>query len=110
MEHEIMDINVALASNKTEHESFKRRFEVLEKESHERTQILLQLKDQSNEIKNLAESVKSLTENIGKLEQRVKKLEQKPADTASKLVFEIIKYVVLAGVGAVIALLSKGGI
>lgn len=109
MENKIMDINAALASNKTEHESFKRRLTELEKQSNEKTAILVQLQKQSDEIKSLSESIKSMVEGIEKLEKRVSELEQKPGHNARKLWYEVVKYIVLAGLGAAIAMLSKGG-
>ena len=71
----------------------------------ERTAVTLQR--QSDAIDALHEKIDILTERMRSVSGRVSVIEKEPGERWKKIGFEIIKYIVLAAVGAVIGYLSK---
>ena len=95
-EGKCLEMSNTLAKNEQEHKSFRRRLDELEKEAQKQNGVLVTLQRQG---------VKATVENIDK---RVDSIEHEPADKWKKVTFEIVKYIVIAAVGAAIAIIMKG--
>ena len=96
------------ASNKTEHQSFKRRLTNLEEAAKERTEMLLAIQRQGAAIENIGKKVGEIAVSVGKVEKRVDEIEQEPGEQFKKLRYEILKYIVLAVVGVAVGYFIKG--
>lgn len=71
----------------------------------EHTAVTLQ--KQSDAIDALHEKVDRLAERMRSVSGRVSVIEKEPGERWKKIGFEIIKYIVLAAVGAVVGYLAK---
>ena len=96
------------AANETEHASFRRRLDKLEEADKERTEMLLAIQRQGTAIENIGKKVGEIAVNVGDVKKRVDEIEQEPADNYKKLKYEIIKYIVLAVLGAFVGYFIKG--
>lgn len=107
-EEQYAEVKAELASNGTEHGSFRRRLDEHDEkiEKLQQTQILLERL--TNAVNNLSNGVGELKTTVQRVDSRVAALEQEPADKWKKITWEIIKAVVMAVVGAGIVLLTKG--
>ena len=72
----------------------------------ERTAVTLQR--QSDAIDSLHEKVDGLAQEMRSVSGRVAAIEKEPGERWKKISFEIIKYIVLAAVGAAIGYIMKG--
>ena len=102
------EIKAKLASNDTEHGSFRRRLDEHDEKIDKLQQTQIQLVNLTNAVNNLATGVGELKTTVQRVDSRVAALEQEPADKWKKITWEIIKAVVMAVVGAGIVLLTKG--
>ena len=111
-EHDILDLKTKVdeqtAANKAEHESFKRRLKDLEDGGKERTEMLLAIQRQGDAIQSMDKKMDGISASVGRVEKRVDEIEKEPADKWKKISFEIVKYVVLAVVGAAVGYFLKG--
>ena len=111
-EHDFMDLKGQVdretAANETEHASFRRRLDKLEEAGKERTEMLLAIQRQGTAIENIGKKVGEIAVSVGNVEKRVDEIEQEPADNYKKLKYEIIKYIVLAVLGAFVGYFIKG--
>lgn len=107
-EEQYAEVKAELASNGTEHGSFRRRLDEHDEkiEKLQQTQILLERL--TNAVNNLSNGVGELKTTVQRVDSRVAALEQEPADKWKKITWEIIKAVVMAAVGAGIVMLTKG--
>lgn len=107
-EEQYAEVKAELASNGTEHGSFRRRLDEHDEkiEKLQQTQILLERL--TNAVNNLSNGVGELKTTVQRVDSRVAALEQEPADKWKKITWEIIKAVVMAVVGAGIVVLTKG--
>lgn len=107
-EEQYAEVKAKLASNETEHGSFRRRLDEHDEkiEKLQQTQILLERL--TNAVNNLSNGVGELKNTVQRVDSRVAALEQEPADKWKKITWEIIKAVVMAVVGAGIVVLTKG--
>lgn len=78
------------------------RIEVLEESVQRQTEILLALQRQGDAIETMNKKIDTVSEGVDTLNKRVVQLEQEPVEKWKKIGFEIVKYVVLAVVGAVV--------
>ena len=92
----------AAAENRSEHASFRRRLDELEVSTRRQNEILITLQRQADAIEALNKKLDKLTGSLEGVAARVQAMEQEPGERWKKLGFEIIKYLVLAAVGAVI--------
>ena len=72
----------------------------------QKTQV--QLANLTNAVNNLATGISDVKTAVQGVDKRVAELEREPGEKWKKVTWEIIKAIVLAGVGAGIALLTKG--
>lgn len=111
-EHDILELKTKVdeqtAANKAEHESFKRRLGALEEAGKERTEMLLAIQRLGDAQESVAEKVAGIATSVDGVEKRLDKIEKEPAETSKKLRYEIIKYVVLAILGAFVGYFIKG--
>lgn len=111
-EHDFMDLKGQVdretAANETEHASFRRRLDKLEEAGKERTEMLLAIQRQGTAIENIGKKVGEIAVSVGDVKKRVDEIEQEPADNYKKLKYEIIKYIVLAVLGAFVGYFIKG--
>lgn len=110
-EHEFLDLKSQVdretASNHAEHEMFKRRIKELEEAGKERTEMLLAIQRLGDAVKNVSTKVGEIAVSVSNVERRVDEIENEPADRYKKLTYEIIKYVLLAAVGAAVGYFIK---
>lgn len=97
-----------LASNDTEHGSFRRRLDDHDEALKKQNDILVILERQSNNIERLTGSMNRMEASMGSMDKRLGAIEQEPADKWRKVTWEIIKAVLLAAVGFGLAFFSKG--
>ena len=96
-----------MAENRSEHKSFQRRLEVLEENSRRQNDILVTLQRQADAIEAMNEKIDMLAGGVNQLAGRVSQMEREPAQNWKKIGFEIIKYIVLAAMGAAAGFLMK---
>lgn len=94
--------------NDTEHRSFRQRLDKLEKADEERTKMLLAIQRQGDAIEGLGKKMDGIASSVGRVEKRVDEIEREPADKWKKMSFEIVKYIVLAVLGAFVGYFLKG--
>lgn len=111
-EHDMLavkaQVDAETAANKAEHDSFKRRLTELETSSKRQNDILLALQRQGDAIENIGKKLESMTASISSTVKRLEAIEKEPADEYKKLRYEIIKYIVIAVVGAFAGYFIKG--
>lgn len=107
-EEQYAEVKATLASNETEHGSFRRRLDEHDDKIDKLQQTQIQLVNLTNAVNNLATGVGELKTTVQRVDSRVAALEQEPADKWKKITWEIIKAVVMAVVGAGIVVLTKG--
>ena len=98
----------ALRANEQEHSSYNRRLHEHDEKIDKLQQTQVQLANLTNAVNNLANGIGEVKTAVQSVDKRVGELEREPADKWKKITWEIIKAVVMAAVGAGIALLTKG--
>ena len=107
-EEQYAEIRAALSSNDTEHGSFKRRLNEHDAKIEKLQQTQIQLANLTNAVNNLASGIGEVKTAVQSVDKRVGELEREPADKWKKITWEIVKAVVMAAVGAGIAVIVKG--
>lgn len=107
-EEQYAQIKADLASNETEHKSFKRRLDDHDEALKKQGDILIIMERQSNAIEKMGSAVGRVEQKVDKIDSRVAVLETEPADKWKKITFEIIKYLVIAAVGFAASFIIKG--
>ena len=107
-EEQYAEVKAALASNDTEHGSFRRRLNEHEAKIEKLQETQVQLANLTNAVNNLATGIGEVKTAVQGVDKRVAELEREPADKWRKITWEIIKAVVMAAVGAGIAILTRG--
>jgi chromosome segregation ATPase len=107
-EEQYAEVKAALASNDTEHGSFRRRLNEHEAKIEKLQETQVQLANLTNAVNNLASGIGEVKTAVQGVDKRVAELEREPADKWKKVTWEIIKAVVMAAVGAAIAVFVKG--
>lgn len=95
------------ASNITEHLSFRRRLDELEETGRRQNDILLMLQRQADAIEAMGEKIENLAGGVNRVAGKVAQLESEPAQQWKRMGFEIMKYIVLAALGAAIGFAMK---
>lgn len=98
----------ALRANEQEHSSYNRRLHEHDEKIDKLQQTQIQLANLTNAVNNLASGIGEVKTAVQSVDKRVGELEREPADKWRKITWEIVKAVVMAAVGAGIAILTKG--
>lgn len=107
-EEQYAEVKASLASNETEHLSFRRRLDEHDGDIRELKQTQILLERLTNAVNNLSTGVGELKTTVQRVDSRVAALEQEPADKWKKATWKVIELLLAAAVGAVITLISKG--
>lgn len=107
-EEQYAKIVAALESNETEHRSYNRRLQEHADSIKELQRTQIQLANLTNAVNNLASGIGEVKTAVQSVDKRVADLEREPADKWRKITWEIVKAVVMAAVGAGIAVIVKG--
>lgn len=95
------EIMARLASNDTEHSSFKRRLDEHDDLLKEQNKILIAIERQSNAIESMNSSMGRVEKKVDGINGRVEALEKEPGEKWKKTTWEVLKYVLLAILGLV---------
>jgi predicted nuclease with TOPRIM domain len=106
-EQHYAEILAQLASNETEHKSFKRRLEEHDELLKEQNKILIAIERQSNAIESMNKSMSRVETKVDGINGRVEALEKEPAEKWKKTSWEVLKYVLLAIVGLIVGMIIK---
>lgn len=105
---QITELREAMSSNMQAHTEYERRLSDLENYRDYERKALLTMQDIKNDTQNLVKQFDKLEKKMDALTTRVDALEREPATNWKKMGFEIVKYVVLALIGAAMGYLIKG--
>jgi chromosome segregation ATPase len=108
-EEQYAKIVADLASNETEHSSFKRRLDEHDTAIREQNKIFIALEKQSSAIESMNTSMNRVEDKVDGISKRVDTLEQEPGERWKKITWEIVKYVVLALIGVAVGWVIKNG-
>ncbi len=106
-EEQYAEVVKQLASNETEHKSFRRRLEEHDALLKEQNKIIVAIEKQSTAIETMNKSMGRVEKKVDGLSDRVDKIEKEPGEKWKKVSWEILKYVLLAIAGLVIGLIIK---
>lgn len=113
------------AANAEVHREHERRIKQLEESGKRQSDILVTLQKQADAIESMNGKIDTFSEKVdskidsmsermecivNRQDQRITNLEKEPGEKWKKISFEVIKYLVIAAVGAGVAFLTKGGI
>ncbi len=98
----------ALRANEREHTSYNRRLHEHDEAIRELQQTQIQLVNLTNAVNNLASGIGEVKTAVQGVDKRVAELEREPADKWRRITWEIVKAVVMAAVGAAIAVIVRG--
>jgi peptidoglycan hydrolase CwlO-like protein len=101
-EDQYAEVVAQLASNETEHKSFRRRLEEHDALLREQNKIVVAIEKQSNAIETMNKSMGRVESKVDSLSGRVDAVEKKPGEKWEKVTWEILKYLLLAVAGVVI--------
>lgn len=104
---EIARLRETVAGNETEHRSFRRRLDALEEATRRQGDILITLQRQGDAIESMTRALREIKLAVEQVDQRVGKIEREPGESWKKVTFEIIKYIVIAAVGAAIGIIVR---
>lgn len=107
-EEQYADVKARLASNETEHSSFRRRLDEHDGKIEQLQQTQILLERLTNAVNNLSTGVGELKTTVQRVDSRVAALEQEPADKWKKVTWKVVELVLAAAVGYAISLLTKG--
>lgn len=97
-----------LAANDKEHESYNRRLKEHDESLKKLSETQVILERLSNAVSNLTASVGEIKVSVQGVGNRLDAIEREPADNWKKIMFEIIKYIVIAAIGAGVGIIIKG--
>lgn len=106
-EEQYADIKAQLASNATEHSSFKRRLDDHDALLREQNKIIVAIEKQGNALESMNKSMNRVETKVNSIDVRVEALEREPGEKWKKTTYEIVKYVVLALVGLAVGWFIK---
>lgn len=95
------------AANEREHESFRRRLNEHDAKIEKMSDLMLAIQKQGNAIECMTRTLNDVKRSVETVENRVSQIEREPGEKWKKIVFEVIKYVVLAAAGAAIGYIIK---
>ena len=96
-----------LASNETEHKSFRRRLEDHDSALKKYGDMLVIMERQSNAIENMGGTMGRVEKKVDSIDNRVAVLEKEPAEKWKKTTWEVLKYILLALVGVAVGYVLK---
>lgn len=97
------------AANKAVHEAHEKRLNALEESNKRQSEILVTLQKQADAIESMNGKIDSMADQVKGAVSKISEIEREPGERWKKLAFEIVKYVVLAVVGAMCGYLVSGG-
>lgn len=106
-EEQHAEIAAQLASNETEHKSFRRRLDEHDESLKKYGEILVIMERQSNAIERMSKALERVEKTVESVDGRVAILEKEPGEKWKKVTWEIVKYVVLALVGLAVGWILK---
>jgi len=106
-EEQYAEVAAQLASNETEHKSFRRRLDEHDALLREQNKIVVAIEKQSAAIETMNTSMGRVETKVDNLSGRVDAVEKKPAEKWEKVTWEILKYVLLAVAGFIIGMFLK---
>lgn len=106
-EEQYAEVMAQLASNETEHKSFRHRLEAHDALLREQNKIVIAIEKQSNAIETMNTSMGRVEKKVDNLSGRVDAMEKEPGEKWKKVTWEILKYVLLAIAGIVVGLIVK---
>lgn len=101
------EVAARLASNETEHKSFRRRLDEHDALLREQNKIVVAIEKQSAAIETMNTSMGRVETKVDSLSGRVDAMEKEPGEKWKKVSWEILKYALLAVAGLVIGLILK---
>jgi len=109
LQAQVSQLAEGMAENRTEHRSFHRRLDELEESGKRQTEILLTLQRQADAIEAIHIKIDKVSGSVEAVAGRVAHMEREPAEKWKKMGFEIIKYIALAVIGALLGyFINKG--
>ena len=106
-EEQYAEVMAQLASNETEHKTFRRRLEEHDALLREQNKIVVAIEKQANAIETMNTSMGRVEKKVDNLSGRVDAMEKEPGEKWKKVTWEILKYVLLAIAGIVVGLIVK---
>ena len=107
-EEQYAEVKAALASNDTEHGSFRRRLNEHEAKIEKLQETQVQLANLTNAVNNLATGIGEVKTAVQGVDKRVADLEREPADKWKKATWKVVELLLAAAVGFLISYLTKG--
>ena len=104
---QISQMTENVAESRGDQQTILYRLGELEQGYRRQGDLNVALQRQTDAIETLQEKVNMLAEKLRGVADRVAEIEKEPGERWKKIGFEIIKYIVLAAVGAAIGYLSK---
>lgn len=95
MREQVAALRADMAAAEKEHESFRRRL-------HEHDEGLKQLTELTISVRSMTDAVNKLAESMEKMDKRLAAIEAAPGENWKKMAFEVLKYVVLGVIGAIV--------
>ena len=107
LQAQVTQLAERIAESRGDHQAILHRLNELERSDREQGEMNVTLQRQADAIAALHEKADQLAEQMNSISNRVSDIEKEPGERWKKIGFEIIKYIVLAAVGAAIGYLSK---
>ena len=107
-EDQYAEMLATLAANETEHKSFRRRLDDHDGQLKEQNKIIVAMERQSSAIESMNQSVGRVEKKVDSIDGRVALLEKEPGEKWKKITFEVLKYLVIALVGAAAGYIING--
>ena len=107
-EDQYAEVRATLAANETEHKSFRRRLDEHDGQLKEQNKIIVAMERQSSAIESMNQSVGRVEKKVDSIDGRVAQLEREPGEKWKRIAFEVLKYLVIALVGAAAGYIING--
>ena len=105
MEDRLMAIQAELGRNEEAHKSFKRRLDEHDQKLEKQTEFLITLRELTLKVGSLGDGMGRVEKKVDQMSARVDELEKEPAEKWKKITWEVIKYVVIAAIGAAVTVI-----
>lgn len=106
-EDQYAELLAKMASNETEHKSFRRRLDEHAESLKRYGEILVIMERQSNAIERMGKALDRVEKTVASVDSRVAVLEKEPGEKWKKVSWEILKYVLLALAGLAMGWILK---
>ena len=107
LQDQVTQMAERMAENRGDERAILHRLDTLEEIGRQQNGMVVTLQRQADAIERLNEKVNKLAERLVSVSDRVAELEKEPGERWKKISFEIIKYIVLAAVGAAVGYFLK---